>query len=179
MTNSLRKALFLDRDGVIHVDKGYIHRPHDIIFMEGIFDVCRVARAANYLLIVVTNQSGIGRGYYTAQDFEALMEWMKARFEKEGAPLDAIYHCPHHPEGSGAYKKECDDRKPNAGMLLRAQKNHGIDMQRSLMIGDKLRDMQAGEKAGVGTLLLFSREFHPPYRQISSLKEATQYISMA
>lgn len=145
------RALFLDRDGVINHDSGYTSRVEDFVFIDGIFDLCRAAKQLGYLLIVVTNQAGIGRGYYSERDFFALTDWMSRRFEEEGAPLTEVFHCPYHPEhGVGDYKRESFDRKPNPGMLLRAADRHGIDLPNSVMIGDKDSDMQAARSAGVG-----------------------------
>lgn len=145
------RALFLDRDGVINHDTGYTSSVENFQFIDGIFDLCRAAKRLGYLLIVVTNQAGIGRGYYSEQDFLTLTEWMSERFKAEGAPITEVFHCPYHPEnGIGHYKIDSFDRKPNPGMLLRAAKKHGIDLARSIMIGDKDSDMQAASKAGVG-----------------------------
>jgi D-glycero-D-manno-heptose 1,7-bisphosphate phosphatase len=112
----MNKALFLDRDGVINVDVGYAHSPEQITFVSGIFDVCRTAVAQGYQLIIITNQSGIGRGYYSEEQFHVLMQWMSKEFEKEGCPLTAYYYCPHTPADG------CDCRKPKAGMILQAAK---------------------------------------------------------
>lgn len=145
------RALFLDRDGVINHDAGYTSSAENFRFIEGIFDLCRAARRSGYQVIVVTNQAGIGRGYYSEQDFFTLTEWMRERFETEGAPIADVFHCPYHPEnGVGYYKKDSFDRKPNPGMLLRAAKKHGLDLGGSIMIGDKDSDMQAASKAGIG-----------------------------
>lgn len=145
------RALFLDRDGVINHDSGYTSSAENFRFIDGIFDLCRAATRSGYLLIVVTNQAGIGRGYYSEEDFLALTEWMCDRFKGEGAPIADVFYCPFHPEhGVGDYKKDSFDRKPNPGMLLRAAERHGIDMKRSIMIGDNDSDMQAASKAGVG-----------------------------
>jgi len=145
------RALFLDRDGVINHDSGYTAKAADFKFIDGIFDLCREAKRLGYLLIVVTNQAGIGRGYYTEDDFFTLTKWMCERFEHEHAPLTAVFHCPNHPEhGIGPYKIDSFDRKPNPGMLLRAAEIHGVDLSRSIMIGDKDSDMQAAFKAGAG-----------------------------
>lgn len=145
------RALFLDRDGVINQDTGYTSSAENFRFIDGIFDLCRAAKRLGYLLIVVTNQAGIGRGYYSEQDFLSLTEWMRERFEAEGAPITDVFHCPYHPEhGVGHYKKDSFDRKPNPGMLLRAAEKHGLDLANSIMIGDKDSDMQAASKADVG-----------------------------
>lgn len=151
MTSTRARALFLDRDGIINHDDGYTSRAEDFKFIEGIFDLCRAAKQSDYLLIVVTNQAGIGRGYYSAPDFLALTAWMCGRFEAEGAPITEVFFCPDHPEhGIGPYRKDSFDRKPNPGMLLRAAERHRISLQDSIMIGDKESDMQAAKRAGVG-----------------------------
>lgn len=145
-----RAAVFLDRDGVINHDSGYTSSAENFEFVDGIFELCRAASQSGYLLIVVTNQAGIARGYYSEQDFLTLTEWMYQRFEEEGAPLTDVFHCPYHPEhGVGHYKQDSFDRKPNPGMLLRAVKKYGLDLGHSIMIGDKDSDMQAAKNAGV------------------------------
>lgn len=172
-----RKALFLDRDGVINEDVGHICRPEQIVFLDGVFELCRAARAADYLTIVITNQSGIGRGYYTEEDFHALMRWMKEKFAEENARLDDVYFCPHHPEhGLGAYKKECPDRKPGPGLILRAAQDYDVDLAASLLIGNQETDMQAGHRAGVGTLLLLTQESFPHYGTVASLRDAIRML---
>lgn len=148
---SAKRALFLDRDGVINYDAGYTYKKNDFKFIDGIFDLCRSATQSGYLLIVVTNQSGIGRGYYSENDFFELNNWMCERFISERAPIKEVFYCPFHSEqGLGAYKRQSYDRKPNPGMLLRASEKHQIDLKNSIMIGDKDSDMQAARSAGVG-----------------------------
>lgn len=149
-----RLALFLDRDGVINVDHGYVHKPEDVEFVDGIFELIAAAKISGYLVVVVTNQAGIGRGYYSEDDFHALMDWMKARFVERGGQLDAIYFCPYHPEHAiGEYRRESDCRKPAPGMLLQAAYDLDIDLVGSIFVGDRPSDMRAGGAAGVGTLL--------------------------
>lgn len=149
-----RPALFLDRDGVINVDHGYVHRPEDFEFMPGIFELVRAANERGYLVVVVTNQAGIGRGYYSEAQFLSLTDWMKERFKAEGTFIDAVYFCPFHPEhGIGEYRRESEYRKPGPGMLLQAEKDWNIDLVKSVMLGDKPSDMAAAQAAGVGTLL--------------------------
>lgn len=150
------RALFLDRDGVINEDREYIYRSQDIAFVDGIFELASAAKAAGYRIIVVTNQSGIGRGYYTEADFQTLMDWMGDCFAEHDAGLDAVYFSPYHPEkGLGAYKRESPCRKPAPGMILQAAQEHGIDLGASLLVGDSPRDIQAGRAAGVGRLVFF------------------------
>lgn len=152
---SARRALFLDRDGIINIDHGYVHRPEQVEFVPGIFALARLAVARGMLLVVVTNQSGIGRGLYTEADFHALMRWMGERFAQEGAPLHAVEFCPDHPRhGIGLYRRENPRRKPGPGMLLDAAAAHGIALGASMMLGDKAGDMAAALAAGIGTRIL-------------------------
>jgi D-glycero-D-manno-heptose 1,7-bisphosphate phosphatase len=156
-----RPALFLDRDGVINVERHYVHRIEDFEFMPGIFELCATALTRGYLLIVVTNQAGIARGFYTEDDYLRLTEWMQARFLEQGIPIKKVYHCPHHPSaGLGVYGRDCDCRKPKPGMLLQAAHDCQIDLSRSLLIGDKISDLEAGRRAGIGGLVLRSSD--PP-----------------
>lgn len=155
----MRPALFLDRDGVVNVDHGYVNRIEDIQFVPGIFAVVRAARARGMLPVVVTNQSGIGRGLYTEADFDVLMRWIAARFAAEAAPLHGWEYCPDHPlHGIGAYRRENDRRKPGPGMLRDAAATHGLDLARSIMVGDQVSDVEAGRRAGVGTLVLVTTD---------------------
>ena len=174
-----KRALFLDRDGVINVDHGYVCKSDQIVFIEGIFELVKLANYAECLVIIVTNQAGIGRGFYGESDFHNLMDWMKARFADHGASVDAVYFSPYHPEhGIGSYRKQSSCRKPSPGMLLQAQTEFGIDMGSSILIGDKVTDIQAGAAAGVGTLLILNSDEVPDNSQkISDLKEAAQYLS--
>lgn len=148
-----RPALFLDRDGVINIDHGYVHTIEAFQFVEGIFELVAEANLRGYLVVVVTNQAGIGRGFYTEAAFLELMRWMTNQFANHGASIDAIYFCPFHPEhGLGEYRKHSEFRKPGSGMLLQAAQEHDIDLPRSLILGDKVSDMQAGKAAKVGGL---------------------------
>lgn len=147
-----KAALFLDRDGVINVDKGYVYKPEDCEFVDGIFELVARAHGIGMLVIVVTNQAGIARGYYTEDEYHTFTSWMKEQFTARGTPLTAVYHCPHHPTaGVGDYLRECICRKPSPGMLLAARDTFDLDMARSVMVGDMPTDMQAALKAGVGT----------------------------
>lgn len=149
-------ALFLDRDGVINEDGGYTHRIEDFRFIDDIFDIGRQARQLGWRIFVITNQAGIGRGLYTEADFLRLTEWMQQRFVVEQAPIDRVYFCPYHPtEALGDYRRESPMRKPNPGMILQARDEFGIDLARSVLIGDKASDIEAGRRAGVGTNLWF------------------------
>ncbi len=153
------KVAFLDRDGVINIDHAYVHKPEEFEFIEGVLEGCAKLVAKGFKLVIVTNQSGIGRGYYTEEDFQRLTDWMKDVFRDANAPISAVYFCPHHPEKAlEAYRCECDCRKPQPGMLLRAQKDLDIDMTQSVMFGDKRGDMQAALAAGVATRILVGKD---------------------
>lgn len=159
----MRRALFLDRDGVINVDYGYVGRKEDFHFVDGIFELCRAAKAHGYCLFVITNQAGIGRGYYSEQDFQRLTSWMCEVFRAEGAEIDKVYYCPDHPEhGIGEYRKASEFRKPNPGMILQAAREFGLDLPGSILLGDTESDIAAGRAAQVGVnLLYFPHESSP------------------
>lgn len=131
----LQKALFLDRDGVINVDHGYVSKIEDFEFTEGIFDLLRLFSHTGYLLFVVTNQSGIGRNYYSKQDFETLTHWMVERFHLEEIKIHDVQFCPHRPE------ENCQCRKPKTGMIENILKEYEIDLENSWLIGDKQSDI--------------------------------------
>ena len=151
-----RPALFLDRDGVINVDKNYVHKREDFVFIDGIFDLVKRANSSRYHVIIITNQAGIGRGFYTENDFHSLMSWVTKKFEEKGAYIDAVYFSPFHPiHGLGKYKKDSDCRKPKPGMLLQAATDFDIDLERSILIGDKQTDIEAGISARVRNNVLF------------------------
>jgi D-glycero-D-manno-heptose 1,7-bisphosphate phosphatase len=154
MSPKLSRALFLDRDGVINEEKNYVYRIGDFEFLPGIFELCARAASLGLKLVVVTNQAGIGRGYYDEADFECLTAWMLERFLERGIAIDRVYHCPYHPTaGVGEYRRDSYDRKPNPGMLLQARDELNLDLPNSVFIGDKDSDMAAGRAAGVGHLL--------------------------
>lgn len=155
MSGLKNKALFLDRDGVINVELRYVHRRENFIFKEGIFDLCRAAQNLGYLLVVVTNQAGIARGYYTEFEFLELSKWMIEEFARQGSTIARVYYCPYHPiYGVGKYKRNSADRKPKPGMLLRARADFNLDLTSSILIGDKLSDIEAGRAAGVGMTIM-------------------------
>lgn len=146
-----RKALLLDRDGVINVNHGYVHTAATTEWVPGIFELVMQAHRHGVPVIVATNQAGIGRGYYSEDAFLAYTAWMHAQFAQRGTPLLATFWCPHHPDaGIGGYGIECDCRKPRPGMLLAAAERFDLDMRASWMIGDKPSDLEAAATAGVG-----------------------------
>ncbi|RLA75482.1 MAG: D-glycero-beta-D-manno-heptose-1,7-bisphosphate 7-phosphatase [Epsilonproteobacteria bacterium] len=147
----MKKTLFLDRDGVINIEKDYLYKIEDFEFIDGIFELCKYYQNLGYLIVVVTNQSGIAREYYSEKDFNILSSWMIKEFSKKSININKVYFCPHHPDISG----ECSCRKPKSGMLLQAQKEFDIDLKNSILIGDKERDIEAGINAGLKETYLF------------------------
>ena len=177
------RALFLDRDGVINVNHGYVHRPENFDFMDGIFAVARSAHAQNYKLVVITNQAGIARGYYSEQQFHELTHWMCDQFAMQGAPVAKVYFSPYHPTaGIGEYKKDDISRKPRPGMILQAQYELDLDLDNSILIGDKASDIQAGIAAGVGCNILLADtaaiELQDTiYQRVTSLGDALPFLA--
>jgi D-glycero-D-manno-heptose 1,7-bisphosphate phosphatase len=168
----MRPTLFLDRDGVINHDFGHVYRVEDFIFVDGIFELTRLASEAGYQIFVVTNQGGIGRGLYSEDEFMRLSDWMSRQFAAQGAVISKVYYCPVHPEhGVGKYRCDSDERKPHPGMLLRADAEFGCDFAKSLMLGDKHSDMQAAKAAGV-----LKRIFFPNPRFEQHSEDATHQI---
>jgi D-glycero-D-manno-heptose 1,7-bisphosphate phosphatase len=142
------KAAFLDRDGVINIDKNYVYKIEDFEFKDGIFELLKLLQSKGFTLFVVTNQSGIGRGYYTLQDFKKLTEYMLNELKKKGIEIKEVAFCPHHPD------ENCECRKPKPGMILNLSKKYNIDLKNSILIGDKQSDIEAGKNAGVGKTYL-------------------------
>jgi D-glycero-D-manno-heptose 1,7-bisphosphate phosphatase len=147
----LRKAIFLDRDGVINKDRSYVHRWEDFEFVPGAIEGMKKLQDAGYALVIVTNQSGIARGHYTEIHYQDLSKTLTQHLLERGVKLDGVYHCPHHPKGSvPALAINCDCRKPKPGLLLQAAKELGLSMTDSVLIGDKPSDIEAARAAGVG-----------------------------
>ena len=156
----MNKAVFLDRDGTLNVDKGYLYRIADFEWMPGALAGLKRLHDLGYLLIVVTNQSGVARGYYTEEDVKRLHQWMCADAAKAGVPITACYYCPYLPGAPvAAYDRDSDWRKPKPGMVLQALKEYDIDPAASLRIGDKERDVACGEGAGVKGYLFTGGNF--------------------
>jgi D-glycero-D-manno-heptose 1,7-bisphosphate phosphatase len=151
-------ALFLDRDGIINVDHGYVHRISEFQFVPGIFDLTRFWTVeVQRPIIVISNQSGIGRGYFDEAQYTELTRWMCQRFAVEGSPIARVYHCPSHPQhASGPYRRDDPWRKPAPGMILQAAADLNLDLACSVIVGDKLSDMEAGVRAGMGLCILVS-----------------------
>lgn len=150
-----RRAVFLDRDGTINEEKEYLYRPEEFVLLSGVPGAVRALNEAGFMVVVITNQSGIGRGYYNEEALQVLHAHMDAELAKHGAAVDAYYFCPHHPEhGTGPYHQECSCRKPLPGMLMTAAADLQLDLSASFMIGDKISDMEAGLKAGCRPILV-------------------------
>lgn len=145
-----RPALFLDRDGVINVDKGYVSRIEDFEWIPGAAETIAAFNARNWFVFVVTNQSGIARNYYSESDMQTLHDWMLAELSMKGANIDKVYYCPFHEEGENPlYRKKSFDRKPNPGMLLAAMAEFPVKREQSFLIGDKDTDIAAARAAGI------------------------------
>ena len=137
----MNKAIFLDRDGTINVEKNYLYKIEDFEFLPGVVEALKILQDEGYLLIIITNQSGIARGYYTEKDFHILNDWMVSTLKGYGICINAVYYCPHHPDASiEGYRKDCECRKPKFGLFEHAIKDYEIDLSQSYAIGDKIRD---------------------------------------
>ena len=152
MKQQKNRAIFLDRDGIINVDSGYVHKIEDFKFTSGIFKTLQYLQKQGYILVIVTNQSGIARGYYDEQAYMDLTIHMMEKLSLKGISIKGVYHCPHGPD------EGCRCRKPRSGMFKVAQKEFKLDMKNSWMIGDKESDMKAGVNAGVKNRILLSKE---------------------
>lgn len=141
----MNKALFIDRDGVINVDKVHIYQKEDFEFTDGIFDLCRRYSKKGYIILVITNQAGIAKGLYTEEDFKKLTQWMTEQFRDRGIIISKVYHCPHHPDIDGP----CQCRKPAPGMILQGVKDFDLDISECVLIGDMDSDLEAGRRAGI------------------------------
>lgn len=150
----MKKAIFLDRDGTINVEKDYIYKSEDLVFEKGTIEALKTFKNLGYILIVVSNQSGIARGYFTEQDLEIFNNNMNEILKRNGVEITEFYCCPHHPDGIGEYKKVCECRKPNNKMIEDAIKKYNIDREKSYMIGDKASDIGAGLKSNLKTVLV-------------------------
>jgi len=151
----MKKALFLDRDGTITVDKGFVHKKEDLELLPGVAEAIRLANEHGFMVVVVTNQSGVARGYFTEEDVQTFNAYLAQILAEQGARIDAFYYCPHHPEAPvETYRKACSCRKPRPGLLLQAAQELDIDLSQSWMVGDSPRDVEAGKRAGCKTILL-------------------------
>lgn len=162
----MNRALFLDRDGVVNVEINYLYKIEDFEFVEGVLNLCKYYQDKGYIIIIVTNQSGIDRGYYSESDFNFLTSWMIKEFAKYGVEIKKVYFCPHHPDISFA----CNCRKPKPGMIFEAQKEFDIDLKNSILVGDKESDIEAALSAGIKETYLFDE------KQIYKESKATKII---
>ncbi|WP_255002939.1 D-glycero-beta-D-manno-heptose 1,7-bisphosphate 7-phosphatase [Cyanobium sp. HWJ4-Hawea] len=150
-----RKAALLDRDGVINIDKGYVHHWSDFTFLPGAIEGLRLLQGSGYALVIITNQSGLARGYYTSDEYESLNNSLRLHLADNGIELAGIFHCPHHPNGViEALAVECDCRKPNPGLINQAVEALWLDRDRSILIGDKISDIEAARAAGINRAYL-------------------------
>ena len=178
-----RRALFLDRDGVINVDAGYVGRREDFKFLPGIFELVKFAVGQGFLPIVVTNQSGIARGLFTEENYYELTKWMCSEFAERGAPLARVYHCPYLKDAKiERYQQDHDWRKPKPGMFLAAQKDFNLDLENSVMIGDQWRDLLAARAAGLSHIAILGKPLgRQPERleiqQIFNLAEGKDWLA--
>ena len=155
----MNKAIFLDRDGTINVEKHYLYKISDFEFLPGVVDALRKLQRAGYLLIIVTNQSGIGRGYYTESDFQKLNDWMVSTLKEQGVTIADVYYCPHLPDAQvEEYRKECNCRKPKLGMYQQAILDYNIQIGQSYAIGDKIRDCAICESSPCKGFLIGKNE---------------------
>ncbi|MBU0980350.1 MAG: HAD family hydrolase [Nanoarchaeota archaeon] len=151
----MNPTVFLDRDGTIIEDKGFLSKKEEIMFLPNSIGGLKMLASLGLKLVIITTQSGIARGYFTEEDLHKLNEHLLAELKKHGIEIDRIYYCPHHPvHGKGKYKKKCRCRKPDTGMIEQAQQELDIDLAKSYLIGDKSIDIQMGMNAGVKTILV-------------------------
>lgn len=150
----MKRAAFLDRDGVINYDLGYVGNWEQFIIIPGVIEACRALISQNYLIIVITNQSGIARGYYSLQEYLKLQQKIELFMAKRGVRITETFFCPHHPlSGYSKYRRNCVCRKPGIGMIEKAKKIYNLDLSKSLMFGDNITDQQAAFNAGIGTFI--------------------------
>ena len=171
----MNKAVFLDRDGTIIEDVGYISSPSQINFIPGSIEAIKKLNEAGYKVVVITNQAGVARGITTEVMVQTVDKVLHRKILSGGAHLDGIYYCPHHPEhGVYPYKQNCECRKPHTGLIKKATKDHQIDLSQSFMIGDKTSDVEAGKKAGVKTVFVLTGH---GAKEVDELTQKPDYIA--
>jgi len=172
--NIKRKALFLDRDGIINEDTAYPYLPSHIHFNEAVFPLCKQAMKKGYLLIVITNQAGVAKGKFTEDDVKALHVWMGKELKMRGIEIERFYYCPHHGEGSvPAYRNACNCRKPKPGMVEQAVKDFGIDISSSIVVGDKKSDRIQID--GLRSVIVKSKYMESEY-DVDDLSKVAEYL---
>lgn len=165
----MKKAIFLDRDGTINVEKNYLYRIEDFEFLNGSIEALKMFQHSGFKLIVITNQSGIGRGLYTEEDFLKLSDWMTQHLHQEGISIDEIYYCPHHPDAKiKRYQIDCDCRKPKLGLYKKAIEKFNLDLSKSFAIGDKLRDCEICNKTNCEGFLIAENEDIETIRRVKN-----------
>lgn len=174
-----RRGLLLDRDGVVNIDRGYVATPEKFTFMLGLFPFLRAAQDLGFRLAIVTNQSGVARGFYTVADYEKLTEIMLKSLKQEGIAIDLTLACFEYSEGTvPEFKRESFWRKPNPGMILEAAQKLNLDLSQSVMIGDKDSDMAAAKAAGVGTRILLDQEGAKKIEGVTTLSYFSQALRL-
>ncbi|MFX1238557.1 MAG: D-glycero-beta-D-manno-heptose 1,7-bisphosphate 7-phosphatase [Promethearchaeota archaeon] len=163
---SKKKAIFLDRDGVINIEVNYLSDPDDFKLIDGTIEALFLLKQKGYLLIVVTNQAGIARGFFTEDRLKEIHDKMRSVLMESGIILDDVYYCPHHPDFTG----KCSCRKPNPGMIIRAQKNYDLNLKESFMVGDTLNDIKTGKNAGCKTVLVLTGYGKKEQKKIGDVK---------
>ena len=164
--NEQNKGIFLDRDGVINEEVSYLSNPNDFRFIDGSIEALKILKSLGYLLIVITNQAGIARGYFTEETLQQIHQKMTKALKAKNLSLDDIYYCPHHPNYTGP----CECRKPNPGMILDAAKKYNISLEQSYMIGDTLKDIETGLNAKCMTVLLLTGYGREEVKKIDKIK---------
>ncbi len=172
------KAVFLDRDGTINVDKNYLYKIDEFEFLPGAVEALRLLQSAGFLLIIITNQSGIARGYFTEADYLKLTDWMLAALKNYGVNISGVYYCPHLPEAEiSEYRKVCDCRKPKTGLFEQAVRDFDIDLAKSYAIGDKPRDCAICETTDCKGFIIGRTSTNDKVKPVSSLLEAAKIIT--
>lgn len=183
----LNAGLFLDRDGTINVERGYLADPNDVELLPGAADAIRAANEFGIPVIIITNQAGVARGFHSEEAVVSVNERLKQLLNEQGARIDAVYYCPHHPEaGNPPYRIVCTCRKPGTGMLEMAEKSLGINLAASYVVGDKCSDIETGKNGGCGTVLVLTgygrtelarcKDSNTPDHVAENLAEAWEYI---
>jgi len=175
----VNKAVFLDRDGVITKEPPYYaHKIDQLELIPKSAEAIRLLNKNGFKVIIISNQSGVARGYYQEKDIQIYNNEMKRQLEEKGARIDAIYYCPHHPEATiKEYKIDCDCRKPKPGMLRQAEKDLNLDLKRSFLVGDKMSDIEAGYRAGCKTILVLTGQGDGELKKIPEMDIKLNYIS--
>lgn len=153
------KAVFLDRDGTINIDKGYVHKIEDFEYLPGALEGLELLQKKEYVLFFVTNQSGIARGLYTEEQYKELEEWMIKDLQMKGIEIEKVFYCPHHPQAvREEYRVECNCRKPNVGLFLKAAEEYQICLDEAILIGDRWRDLELCRETKARGFLLYCKE---------------------